>query len=470
MVWAGASTSDVQAQQVASTIERASADDAGAGGVVRGAGRSGHQPAVRRTLTITFGGDVGLGGSDQPVSPEGAWRHGERIGWDGLTSDLAPLLTGDINFANLETVVTDRNDLSQIEKMFNFRSHPIGVRHLVKIGFNAFSTANNHAFDYGHRGIEETLRHLAGLKAEGLLGWPGVGLDGEGASRPADMLVKGIRVRLSALGIGGNGAASGGGRTAMMGYRSATDWRETVERLSGAEGDLKILSVHYGFEMQVRPGAFDIQRFRDEAVRGAGIDIVVGHHAHVAAGVQTIDGRLVLYGLGNLLHPGMQDMSAHGICRDYGLMVRVHLADDDTGRLRPMVVDAIALTGMHRRPAAMRADEGAVRMAVLNHLAQGLDDEAKSGAMGVRFTPQPDGSGRYCTPAAQAAPDDVARLCRGWTPPAPPAAALASRIARSCDGYDVARARGERRGQPVREVVQRAAASSVDLTRVWAER
>ena len=107
-------------------------------------------------ITLVIVGDTGLNGSLQPVRPDAGLRHGTPHVWSTLTSGIAAEINGDLNFANLETVVTDRNDLSAPDKAFNFRSHPAGVRHLVEVGFNLISTANNHSIDFGERGIRET--------------------------------------------------------------------------------------------------------------------------------------------------------------------------------------------------------------------------------------------------------------------------------------------------------------------------
>lgn len=428
-------------------------------------------------LTIVLGGDLGLGGSEQPVHPDGAYRHGARTPWAELTAGIAPLLDGDINFANLETVVTDRNDIGTIDKAFNFRSHPAGIRHLVGIGFNVFSTANNHALDYGETGVRETLRHLSGLAPSGLKAWPGVGTSREEASRPAEITVKGARVRLSAIGIGGYGLSKADDadagddrdgrrqRAGMLAYRVREDFDETLGRLAAADGDLRILSVHYGAELQVRPAEADVARLRDDAVIKAGIDVVVGHHAHVAAGLQIVEAkaadqsktgeqgksgdRLVVYGLGNLLHPGMQDMARFDACRDYGLMVRLHYARAAAGG-RPTLaaIEAITLTAMHAKATPQDAEDGAVRIAVLNALADGLD-APETGASGVRFMARPDGTGLHCRPGSEAQPGRIGRLCAGWPQleaeaRTKPETAAAARRAASCGGRAVADRRGSR--------------------------
>jgi len=367
------------------------------------------------SLTIVLGGDLGLGGSDQPVDARGAYRHGTRHDWAALTAGVRPLIDGDVNFANLETIVTDRNWPGNAGKAFRFRSHPEGVRHLVGLGFNVFSTANNHVMDFGEAGARESIEHLQRMGEHGLQAAPGLGLGYDAASAPAEVTAKGVRLRVSAIGIGGNGLTASNGKTrpGMLAYHSPTAFQYTVKRLAEAPGDLRILSVHYGREMSVRPASSDVRKLRDIAVREAGIDIVAGHHAHVVAGVQTLGGKVVFYGLGNLLHPGMQDMGRFERCRDYGLLARVHYRRSANGKLTLAAIEAIPLVDMHLKARAMPAERAKGRIGVLNHLAAGLDDK-DAGAEGVRFVPQADGSGLYCAPGAETADGRAGRLCQGW--------------------------------------------------------
>ena len=62
-------------------------------------------------VTITLVGDVGLNRSNQPVEPEGV-RRGDFQTWAETTSLIDDEINGDLNFMNVETVVTDRNDLT----------------------------------------------------------------------------------------------------------------------------------------------------------------------------------------------------------------------------------------------------------------------------------------------------------------------------------------------------------------------
>lgn len=386
---------------------------------------------TRRSFTLVVGGDLGLGAHSAPVRADGTSRHGDFQPWSAITAGIAPLIDGDLNFANLETVVTGRNDIAAADKAFNFRTHPNGAAHLVGLGFNLLSTANNHAIDYGVTGVTETVRHLDGLKERGgLLAHAGVGGDREAASRPQILEVRGATLAFSALGIDSGGRA-GPGRPGLMAWRSPEDVAHVVYRLRSAIADVRLLSVHQGVERSVVVERDAIEILREQVVLTGAADVVVGHHAHVVQGVEIVDGRVIFYGLGNLLHPGMQNMSAFGMCQDYGLMAKLHLVEDATGRFRVHAIEAVPLTDMHWMARRMPARQAAERIHVLNHLAAALDAPL-SGAKGVRFAPRVDGSGLYCAPGAHGDGGPVGALCAGWQGPTEPPAALKSRIASAC--------------------------------------
>ncbi len=66
---------------------------------------------------------------------------------------------------------------------------------------------------------------------------------------------------------------------------------------------------------------------------------------------------------------------------------------------------------------------------MINTLGRELNDGT---GRGLSFVPRKDGSGLYCAPDAASIGGAVGRLCRGWQPPARPAAALLHRIRQSC--------------------------------------
>ena len=75
---------------------------------------------ARADLSITFGGDVNFNKNKQPPMADGAVVSGKKVSFQETTAGLRHLLDGDVNFANIETVVTENRNLSAQSKSFVF--------------------------------------------------------------------------------------------------------------------------------------------------------------------------------------------------------------------------------------------------------------------------------------------------------------------------------------------------------------
>ncbi len=388
-------------------------------------------------VTIVLVGDVGLNRNNQKVEARGVRKFGFQT-WSNTTELIAKDINGDLNFMNVETVITDRNDLTRDTKgqkgPFNFRTHPAGLRHLVASGFNLISLANNHSMDYGVAGLKETLKHVGMLENENLAVATGLGMNRDEASRPQRVKVKNADIAFASIGIVTNNLErhrAGANKPGQIAYRFDDDFAEIRKRLVATPADYRILSIHYGIEGQVRTDERQFSDWRRKAAQRDGIDLIVGHHAHVVRGIELAGGSLIFYGLGNFLHHGTANMTQKGICRDYGLMARVHLRRASDGRLFLRAVEAIPVTDTHYRPRRLAGRKGAARIHALNYLASTIDS-AKDGTRGVRFTPQGDGSGLYCLPGAAKEGGRIGALCRRYAPAPPIPTSLRGAIAASC--------------------------------------
>lgn len=401
----------------------------------------GQLEAPREQLTIVLVGDTGFNPKGAPVDPNGFTKGRDSFTFEESLARIAPDLDGDLAFLNLETVVTDRNDLTPDDKgqraPFNFRSHPEGLNALTAAGFNLFSLANNHAMDYGARGAEETLYHMAVAGTKRPLAYAGLGADFEEATKPGCLEAGGMRLGFAATGIitGQRAEHRAGPRKAgqakpgQAAYRSPKDFQIVVNRLREQPADYRILSIHYGLEGRVVPDARQIKDWREYAVREKGIDLVVGHHPHVAQGVERVGDKLIFYGLGNFLHPGTAKMKRFGLCRDYGLMAKVHLTKENGGWW-PAAIEAIPITGTHNQPARLSPLDATRRIHALNYLGARLGDSA--GAIGISFTPRADGTGLYCAAGASKLGGKIGALCAGLRPVPPAPADLTQRLRKAC--------------------------------------
>ncbi len=381
-------------------------------------------------LTLVLVGDTGFNPKGEPVRPEGFQKDGKAVGFSESLSGVAREVDGDLAFVNLETVVTDRNDLTPDSKgqtsPYNFKSHPAGLKVLIDTGFNLFSLANNHAMDYGANGAEETLYHMAIAAAERAIAYAGIGANFEEATRPGCLEAGDMKMGFAAIGIITGQRPehrAGQDKPGQAGYRNEKDFQLVVNRLAELPADYRILSIHYGLEGRVVPDQRQLRDWRGYAAGERGIDLIVGHHPHVAQGVERAGASLIFYGLGNFLHPGTAEMKRFGICRDYGLMAKVHLAKLE-GDWKVGAIEAIPLTGTHMKPERFAPEQSMQRIFALNYLGARLGDGATS--QGVRFMPRKDGSGLYCSQGAESLGGKVGALCAGFRP----APAIPTKLAR----------------------------------------
>ncbi|MCB1462813.1 MAG: CapA family protein [Nitratireductor sp.] len=366
-----------------------------------------------RHVVIVAAGDTGFGSHLAPVQASGGYKHGNFQTWEEALSTIAPEINGDINFANLETVVTDRNDLVPTAKTYNFRTHPDAVRHLAGIGFNLFSTANNHAFDYGRSGIVETIDNLSAIGPR--ITYAGTGHDRREAAAARLVEAGGTRFAFAAIGIGVSlGAARASDAT--PGQLAIFDRRDVdlmVDNLASADAEYRIASVHSGKERVVLPGQNEIALWRDEVAASGAADMVLIHHSHVARPVAMIGDRIVFFGLGNFVHFGTANMNDAGVCRDFSILVRVHLLDGLDGALRLAAIEIVPIRSTHLHPERLAPAEARKRIAVLNTLARAVDNPGLD-ATGVRFTARGDGTGLFCTALGLGNPGELDGLCNAY--------------------------------------------------------
>jgi poly-gamma-glutamate synthesis protein (capsule biosynthesis protein) len=290
--------------------------------------------------------------------------------------------------------------------------------------------------DYGPTGAEETLYHMAVANAANAKGkaiaYAGLGADFEEATRPGCLDIDGMKLGFTATGIITRQRAehrAGEGKPGQAAYRRRDDFEIVVNRLRELPADYRILSVHYGLEGRVVPDKRQLDDWRGFAARERSIDLIVGHHPHVAQGVERVGNAFIFYGLGNFLHPGTAAMQRFGMCRDYGLMAKVHLAKFGE-EWSVGAIEAIPITNTRIRPERFSPQEGARRIFALNYLGHQLGDSA--GAEGIAFTLRGDGTGLYCAAGSESLGGKVGALCASWTPAPPIPEQLVPSLAEAC--------------------------------------
>lgn len=191
-------------------------------------------------------------------------------------------------------------------------------------GFDTCSTASNHSLDQGEGGIYSTIDvlHSYGLKHEG------TAKGKRGGRRPS--LWKANRVKVAHLSYtyGLNGRSLPDGKWWLANLIDPQRIVRDARRARDLGAHFVIVSLHWGNEYQRAPTAQqkDLARF---LLRKRPIDLILGHHAHVVQPIKRINGKFVVYGMGNFLSAQYSPVDTQD-----GLIVRAKVVQKSARRYK----------------------------------------------------------------------------------------------------------------------------------------
>jgi len=216
---------------------------------------------------------------------------------------VEPILqNADINFANLETTLT--NDPKEYSGYPEFGS-PNEYAYAIKDShFNILSTANNHSVDKGAKGINNTIETLNKLGISHL----GTYLDKEDYQKRRDFIlnIEGYKIFIYNYTYGTNGLSVPEPNIVRIIEEELIT--EDLLRAREMGADCIIVSYHYGGEYLREPDKN--QKFWVDIAVQNGADIVLGGHPHVLQKFEQKSitdkfgdnkSRLIIYSMGNFL-------------------------------------------------------------------------------------------------------------------------------------------------------------------------
>lgn len=146
------------------------------------------------------------------------------------------------------------------------------------------------------------------------------------ATRPALFDVRGTRVALLAYAYGLNGTATGTRERWRVNLINAPRILRDAAAARRGGADLVVVALHWGTEYAVQPTAAQ-QAVTRKLLASNDIDLIYGHHAHVVQPVERINGRWVIYGLGN----SVAAQAAKRVQTQEGLLVQVQFVRNAAG-------------------------------------------------------------------------------------------------------------------------------------------
>ena len=181
----------------------------------------------------------------------------------------------DLTIANLETTFTNYD--VKTPKKWNFSSPPEYIDVLLKGNIDIVSIANNHTYDYGEKGYNDTIDTL----------------------KKADIPYYGNNIyyikEIDGIKIGFFGLLD------IYGQKfSEVD--KAIKYLKDNNCDLIIASMHWGIE-------YDYEQSNEQVKMGHylidnGVDLVIGHHPHIVQGIEKYHNKYIVYSLGNFSFGG----------------------------------------------------------------------------------------------------------------------------------------------------------------------
>ena len=223
---------------------------------------------------LTFAGDCTLG------NQKGASLQSGFVGTIGTDysypfADVMEYFANDTaTFINLEGTFTEYPYAE--DKMFAFKGPKEYINILTQGSVEFANVANNHSYDYGQQGYNDT---IALLEENGIA-------YGESKQRTIFEVADGLKI----------------GVYSVAGAYNTNGLAENIKALKKEGADIIVACMHWGEEYYYVPNQDQIIIAR--AAIDAGADIVYGHHPHVLQKIEEYKDGIIFYSLGNFSFGG----------------------------------------------------------------------------------------------------------------------------------------------------------------------
>jgi poly-gamma-glutamate synthesis protein (capsule biosynthesis protein) len=226
--------------------------------------------AQKRSLSITFGGDVMLARDGIPLYLNDLWGDFSQAG-----------KADSLFFVNLESPLTEKDWTEPLNKGYSLCASAEQAVWLEQGGVSLVSTENNHKFDCGDTNGDQNYRILSSKKIS-VVG---------GIRNP--VIYESNHVKVGVIAV-----------DAITQNLQQDDLIKKVNDLR-PNCDILVVSIHWGNEYQT--GADELQNELARLLADSGVDVLWGHHPHVLQKIKIIHSEktgkdmLSMFSLGNLL-------------------------------------------------------------------------------------------------------------------------------------------------------------------------
>ncbi|MFJ7771793.1 CapA family protein [Streptomyces sp. NPDC097107] len=291
-----------------------------------------------RSFTVAAAGDVLI----HPELVEQAAKDAEETGEGEAGLDFGPLLAGvkpvvseaDLAICHMETPVGKPK--GPFQGYPEFLVPPQILTALKDVGYDTCSTASNHTFDHGLKAVRRTLDAMDEVG----LGHAGSARTSEEAEQINIRDVNGVKVAHLAYSWESFLNPTPEKQSWAFNRSSTEEIKKDEGQARKAGAEVVILSVHWGLEHYNEPSVPQLDLAR-RITEETGIDLVIGHHAHVVQPIQKVNGTWVAYGLGNQVarHSSPTGLTEEGAIGWFEFRETTEGGWDVTARHRTTLVD-----------------------------------------------------------------------------------------------------------------------------------
>jgi poly-gamma-glutamate capsule biosynthesis protein CapA/YwtB (metallophosphatase superfamily) len=257
---------------------------------------AGHQP--KRRVTVVMSGDLLWHDTVWESAHEDAVRAGLRARFDfGPTfAAMRPVVRG-ADLAICHEEVPFASDDAHLSSYPVFAAPPEVAAWIASMGWDACTTDSNHSIDQGYDGLVRTANLLErnGVRHVGTFRTP--------AERRRPVIVttrQGVRVGI----VGGtyslNGLTLPADQQWAVSMWDADNLIRQAKAAKAAGADIVLVQYHGGDEYSRLPNAAQVALVHRLTASPA-VDLVFAEHAHVVQPITKVNGKWVVYGMGNMV-------------------------------------------------------------------------------------------------------------------------------------------------------------------------
>lgn len=238
------------------------------------------------TIKINIAGDLFLGKRLEPI----AINNPDTLFDKGIKELFNK---ADFNILNLESPLTNAgNEFKILKTGPNLKAAPETIAALNSIKTNLVTLANNHIYDYGDKGLADTLA----ICKKNNIAIVGAGLSLDEASKIFFKKINDIDIAFVNIAENewSNANDKHGGANPMNIIANSISIKE-----ARSKADIVILIIHGGHEYYNYPSPRMVDQYRFYAQQGA--SAIICHHSHCISGYEVFEGTPIFYGLGNFL-------------------------------------------------------------------------------------------------------------------------------------------------------------------------